>query len=68
MDAINAFLARDALVHPDHPFRKAGDTGAELWMGGLDNCDPSSHLCANDFKQSNTVQRGVSSLLLLCSG
>lgn len=35
MDAINAFMARDALVDPDHPFRKPGDTGAELWMGEL---------------------------------
>lgn len=33
MDAINAFLGRGALVHPDHPFRKPDDSGAELWMG-----------------------------------
>lgn len=33
MDAINAFLARDALMHPDHPFRKPGDAGLELSMG-----------------------------------
>jgi len=33
MDAVNAFLARDALVHPDHPFRKPDDSGVELWMG-----------------------------------
>ncbi|KAF8305387.1 hypothetical protein DL93DRAFT_2144637 [Clavulina sp. PMI_390] len=43
MDAINAFLARDALVHPQHPFRKPGDRGAQLWMVTLYNGE--SRLC-----------------------
>ncbi|KAH7914204.1 hypothetical protein BJ138DRAFT_1110783 [Hygrophoropsis aurantiaca] len=34
---LKACLAHDALVHPDHPLRKEGVDGAELFMGTLQN-------------------------------
>lgn len=32
---LKALLAQDALVHPDHPLRREGVEGAELYLGKL---------------------------------